>query len=90
MQKGAVFHKKWVQKGAISCKKWVQKGANVSEKIEKVNGIKIPYRIAPRRAGDIAECYANPEKAAKLFGWKAEKTLEDMCRDSWRWQSNHK
>ena len=57
---------------------------------EKVNGIKIPYRIAPRRAGDIAECYANPEKAAKLFGWKAEKTLEDMCRDSWRWQSNHK
>lgn len=57
---------------------------------EKVNGIKIPYRIAPRRAGDIAECYANPEKAAKLFGWKAEKTLEDMCRDSWRWQSSHK
>lgn len=57
---------------------------------EKVNDIKIPYKIAPRRSGDIAECYANPEKAAKLLGWKAEKNLEDMCRDSWRWQKNLK
>ena len=55
----------------------------------KVNGVPVPYVIAPRRPGDIDECYADPAKAEKLLGWKAEKTLEDMCRDSWRWQSNN-
>ena len=54
---------------------------------EKVNNVKVPYVIAPRRDGDIAECYADPTKAKKLLGWTAEKTLEDMCRDSWRWQT---
>ncbi len=52
---------------------------------EKVNGLKLPYVIAPRRAGDIAECYADASKAKRLLGWKAEKTLDDMCRDSWNW-----
>ena len=52
----------------------------------KVNHIEIPCHIAPRRAGDVAACYANPLKAENLLGWQAEKTLEDMCRDSWRWQ----
>lgn len=52
---------------------------------EKVNGLKLPYVIAPRRAGDIAECYADASKAERLLGWKAEKTLDDMCRDSWNW-----
>ncbi|MGN0166062.1 MAG: UDP-glucose 4-epimerase GalE [Lachnospiraceae bacterium] len=56
---------------------------------EKANGIKIPYEIAPRRAGDVAECYADPTKAREVLGWTAEKTLEDMCRDTWRWQSNN-
>ena len=51
---------------------------------EKVNNIKIPYQIDARRPGDIAECYADPSKAQKELGWKATKTLEDMCRDSWR------
>lgn len=51
---------------------------------EKANGIQIPYRIAPRRPGDIATCYADTSKAAKLLGWKAERTIDDMCRDSWR------
>ncbi len=55
----------------------------------KVNNLEIPYSFKPRRSGDIAECYANPEKAEKLLGWKAEKNLEDMCRDSWNWQSNN-
>ncbi|MBQ6539409.1 MAG: GDP-mannose 4,6-dehydratase, partial [Oscillospiraceae bacterium] len=55
---------------------------------ERVNGIKIPYVIAPRRPGDIAECYADTKKAAELLGWKAEKDLDDMCRDSWRYQQN--
>ena len=55
----------------------------------KVNNIDIPYDIKPRRAGDIAECYADASKAAQILGWKAEKNLEDMCRDSWNWQSNN-
>ena len=55
---------------------------------ERVNGIKTPYVIAPRRPGDIAECYADTKKAAELLGWKAEKDLDDMCRDSWRYQQN--
>ena len=53
------------------------------------NGVDVPYRIAPRRAGDVATCYSDPSKAAELLGWKAEKNIEDMCRDSWRWQSQN-
>ena len=56
---------------------------------EKANNIKIPYVIAPRRAGDVAECYADPKKAREVLGWIAEKNLEDMCRDTWRWQSGN-
>ena len=55
----------------------------------KANGVDVPYVIAPRRPGDIATCYADPAKSAQLLGWKAEKSLEDMCRDSWRWQSTN-
>lgn len=57
---------------------------------EKVNDIKIPYVIAPRRSGDIATCYANPEKAEKELGFVAKKTLEDMCRDAWNFEKNRK
>ena len=53
---------------------------------EKVNGIHVPYEIAPRRSGDVDELYADPRKAAEVLGWKAEKNLEDMCRDSWNYQ----
>lgn len=53
---------------------------------EKATGIKINYKIVDRRPGDIDECYANPTKAAEILHWKAEKTIEDMCRDSYRWQ----
>jgi len=56
---------------------------------EDANNIKINYRIAPRRPGDIDENYANPKKAKELLGWQAEKTLVDMCRDSWNWQKNN-
>ena len=56
--------------------------------LEAANGVKTPYEIAPRRAGDIATCYAATEKAARLLHWHAEKTLEDMCRDAWRWQQS--
>ena len=56
---------------------------------EKVNGIKVPYVIAPRRPGDVAECYADASKALNKLGWKALHNLEDMCRDSWNWQKNN-
>ena len=56
---------------------------------EQVNGIPVPYQIAPRRPGDLATCYADPEKSRLQLHWKAEKTLEDMCRDTWKWQKNN-
>lgn len=62
------------------------KGYSVLEIVkafEDANGINIKYEIAPRRPGDIAECYADPSKAFKELGWKAEKELDEMCRDAW-------
>ena len=56
---------------------------------EKENGVTIPYNIKPRRAGDIATCYANSNKAKEVLGWTVQKTLADMVRDSWRWQSQN-
>lgn len=61
---------------------------DIVKAFERVNNIKIPYVIADRRPGDIAECYADTKKAYELLGWKAEKNLDDMCRDSWRYQQN--
>jgi len=54
---------------------------------EKTTNQKIPYKIVERRTGDIATCYADPVYAKEVLGWEAKKTLEDMCADSWRWQS---
>lgn len=62
---------------------------DIVKAFEKANSIKIPYVIKPRRAGDIAECFADATKAKKILGWIAEKSLEDMCRDSWNWQSHN-
>jgi len=56
---------------------------------EKVNNITIPYKIVPRREGDIAQCYANPAFAKKMLNWEASKTLMQMCEDSYRWQKNN-
>lgn len=56
---------------------------------EKANDIKIPYQIDGRRAGDVAVCYADPSKAQEELAWTAQYDLEDMCRDSWRWQSQN-
>lgn len=53
---------------------------------QKVNNIKIPYEITPRRPGDIATCYADPQKAHRELSWKAQKTIEDMVRDAWNWE----
>ena len=54
-----------------------------------VNRVPVPYEIAPRRPGDIATCYADPTKSKEVLGWRAEKTLSDMCRDSWKWQNKN-
>ena len=56
---------------------------------EKASGKPVPYKITARRAGDADSCYADPSKANEMLGWKAEKTLEDMCSDTWRWQSSN-
>ena len=56
---------------------------------ERVTGQKIPYQIVPRRPGDLATVYASPDKSAELLGWKAQYTLDDMCRDTWAWQSKN-
>ena len=55
----------------------------------EVNQVAVPYVIAPRRPGDIGTCYADPAKSAEKLGWKAEKSLADMCRDAWNWQSRN-
>ena len=55
----------------------------------KACGKEIPYKIMARRPGDIAECYANPEKAKRELGWEAQRGIEEMCEDSWRWQKNN-
>lgn len=56
---------------------------------EAISERKIPVRFAGRRPGDVASCYASPEAAHELLGWRAEKKLMDMCADHWRWQRNH-
>jgi len=68
------------------------RGYSVLEMIrafEKASGRRIPYAFAPRRAGDIATCYADPAFAWNLLGWQACRTLDDMCADAWRWQSQN-
>jgi UDP-glucose 4-epimerase len=56
---------------------------------EQASGRPVPYRIAPRRPGDIAACYADPQQARDLLGWQAERGLAAMCADAWRWQSGN-
>lgn len=68
------------------------KGISVMETIaafKRASNRDIPYEIAPRREGDIAEIYAKADKANKLLGWRATRTIEDMCADHWRWQSDN-
>lgn len=55
----------------------------------RVNHLDIPYTIVERRPGDVARCFADASRAKEKLGWQAQKTLEDMCRDSWRWQSQN-
>lgn len=62
---------------------------DIVHNFEGASGVKVPYEIKPRRAGDIASCYADPAKAFNELGWKAERGIREMCEDSWRWQSSN-
>jgi UDP-glucose 4-epimerase len=59
---------------------------DVVRAFEKASDRPVPYRIVPRRPGDVAQCYADPTLAKELLGWQAQRGLDEMCRDSWRWQ----
>ena len=68
------------------------RGVSVLEMVHtfsEVNDVPVPYVIGPRRAGDLATVYADPAKAKQILGWEAKKSLADMCRDSWNWQSKN-
>ena len=56
---------------------------------EEINNVNVPYYITDRRPGDVGECYCSAKKAEKELGWKAEKTIREMCEDAWRWQKNN-
>lgn len=78
------------KKGVLIYNLGTGKGYSVLDVVhafEKACGKKIPYEVKPRRLGDIATCYADPAKAKAELGWEAENGIEEMCADSWRWQS---
>ena len=78
--------------GLITCNLGTGQGYSVLEMInafEAASGKSVPYEIVDRRPGDIAECYADPSYAKELLGWTAQRGLEEMCRDAWRWQSDN-
>jgi len=62
---------------------------DVVKAFEKASGRKVPYRIAPRREGDVATCYADPALAREVIGWRATRGIDEMCADAWRWQSGN-
>lgn len=78
--------------GIITCNLGTGKGCSVLEMItafSRACGRELPYRIVEKRTGDIAECYADPGKAMKELGWRAEKGIGEMCSDAWNWQVNN-
>jgi UDP-glucose 4-epimerase len=67
------------------------KGYSVFEMVnafEKASGHKVPYRVASRRPGDVAECYAKPQKANEVLHWTAKRSLDDMCASTWNFQKS--
>ena len=76
--------------GSLTVNLGTGQGVSVLELVrafEKASGRTVPYEIAPRRAGDVASCFADPALAERLLGWKARRDLDAMCADSWRWQA---
>jgi len=62
---------------------------DVVRAIEQVSGQLVPFQIARRRPGDVAECWADPSNALRILGWRAQKSLIDMCAEAWRWQQRN-
>lgn len=62
---------------------------DIVKAFSKAYGKELPYKIAPRRPGDLAVCFSDPSKAKEVFGWEAKRGIDDMCRDSWNWQSKN-
>ena len=78
--------------GVLTVNLGTGKGYSVLDMVhafEKASGKKVPYKIAPRRPGDIAKCYADPSYAKEVLGWEATRGVDEMCEDTWRWQSNN-
>ena len=94
LAEGHVAALKYVEQnpGVLTVNLGTGNGSSVLDMVrafEQASGRKIPYRIVQRRAGDIAECWADPALAEELLGWKASRSLEAMCEDTWRWQSQN-
>lgn len=92
LAKGHLAALEHMKSGALVYNLGSGKGTSVLELIKaysKASGKELPYTIAERRPGDIATCYADPSKAKRELGWQVEKTIEDACTDSWRWQSSN-
>jgi len=80
------------QAGAFTVNLGTGRGYSVLEMVrafERASGRPVPYRLVGRRPGDIAECYADPSYARALLGWQAERGIDEMCADAWRWQSSN-
>ncbi|PLX82539.1 MAG: UDP-glucose 4-epimerase, partial [Desulfuromonas sp.] len=78
--------------GLVTCNLGTGQGYSVLEMVksfERVSGRKVPYEIIARRPGDIAACYADPSMAQKELGWTTIRSLDEMCRDGWRWQEGN-
>ena len=91
LAKGHVKALQNVQKGLNTYNLGAGKGVSVLELVttfEKVNNIKVNYKIVDRRSGDLAEYYADSSKASRELGWKTEKTIEDICRDAWNYENS--
>lgn len=88
----AALNRLFAHEGGFTVNLGTGQGYSVLETVrafEQASGKPVPYDIVPRRPGDIASCYASPEKASDLLGWRAQKNMEQMCADHWRWQSSN-
>ena len=94
LAEGHVAALKYVEQnpGVLTVNLGTGNGSSVLDMVrafERASGREIPYQVVERRAGDIAECWADPALAEELLGWKATRSLEDMCADTWRWQEGN-
>ncbi|MCB1955698.1 MAG: UDP-glucose 4-epimerase GalE [Rhodocyclaceae bacterium] len=80
------------QQGVLTLNLGTGRGYSVLEVVrafEQASGRSVPYRIVARRPGDVAECWADPSSATEVLGWRAQRGIEEMCADAWRWQSGN-